>query len=148
MPEARELPVVQLHTTAWTRLRGIPRRHVEFAALGVLSLAWFWQPLTTVIGRSLQGGDGYEHYSHIILLPFISGYLLYLNRRTGSPALPRAGRHARLTLAAAVALFAWLTGSGPLVTDPEHRLSVAMLGLVVTLAGIAALSYGVPALRV
>src|SRR2546428_10866494 len=54
-------------------------RHACFLLLMVATVAWFWKPLATVVSLSLQYGR-YEHYSHIVLIPFISLYLLYINR--------------------------------------------------------------------
>ena len=45
----------------------------------VATVAWFWRPLATVVSLSLQNGR-YDHYSHIVLIPLISLYLLYINR--------------------------------------------------------------------
>ena len=53
--------------------------HAGFALIVLVSVAWVWQPLTTVIVRSLNS-EGYEHYSYIILLPFLSAYMAFLGR--------------------------------------------------------------------
>jgi exosortase len=116
---------------------GLRMREAGFLLLVALSVVWSWHPLTTVIDRSLKSGDEYEHYSHIILLPFLSAYLLYLNRgailrHAGRGLVPGAG------LAAAGAATVWLAG-----TD----LSLAMLGLVTLWAGMFILSYGLRAFR-
>ena len=68
-------PALQLPEPTW-----VLARSTRFLLVVALSVAWAWQPLTTVIGRSLKSSE-YEHYSHIVLLPFFSAYLLYLNRR-------------------------------------------------------------------
>ena len=115
-----------------------------FLLLVVLSVAWSWQPLTTIISRSLNSAE-YEHYSHIILLPFISAYLLYLNRdaifRQVQPAFGTG-----CLLAGAGAAVIWFARTPVITGDPENHLSVAMLGLITLLAGGFALCYGLRAL--
>ena len=110
----------------------------------VLSVAWAWAPLVTVISRSLNSGE-YEHYSHIILLPFLSAYLLFLNRRVimerARPALLTGG-----LIAVAGAAGVWLADAW--VTAPDLRLSLAMAGLVTAWVGSFILCYGLGAFRV
>ena len=65
---APELPLLERR---WTPARiglGASARELGFLVLIGLSIMWSWQPLTTVIVRSLNS-EGYKHYSHIILLP-------------------------------------------------------------------------------
>ena len=111
-----------------------------FLLLIALSVAWAWQPLTTVIGRSLKSEE-YAHYSHIVLLPFISGYLLYLNRdailRHARPG-PRTG----ILLGLAGTATIWFAGAS-IIGELDSRLSLAMLGLVTFWAGSFVICYGV-----
>ena len=141
-------PELQLPEPAWTPARvglGLTMRDASFLLLVALSVAWCWRPVTTVIGCSLNSAD-YEHYSHIILLPFVSAYLLYLNRRAilkdVHPAL-RTG----LFLAAAGAATIWLAGTTVITGEPEQRLSLAMLGLVTLWGAGFVLCYGLRALQ-
>jgi exosortase len=131
----------------WTRRRvlaGLAGRHAAFVALIVVSTAWAWGAFSTVIGRSLNRAE-YEHYSHIVLLPCLVGYLLWLNRQTirqrarrgltaGVPVLVVGGILVRL-------------GDGGVVTEPEHRLAIAMIGLIVMWVGGFVACYGASALR-
>jgi len=141
-------PELQLLEPTWTPAKiglGPTVRDAGFLLLVALSVAWCWQPLTTVIGRSLKSAE-YEHYSHIILLPFISAYLLYLNRaailRQVHPGL-RAG----IFPAAVGAATIWLAGTTVITGEPEYGVSLAMLGLVTLWAGSFVLCYGLRALR-
>jgi exosortase len=119
---------------------GVTVTDSAYLALLLLSVVWSWSPLTTVVARSLRSSD-YQHYSHIILLPFLSAYLLYLNR----DAILKRARPDMLaglptTIAGAAAV--WLSGTTFIQLDGEHRLSVAMLGLVTTCIGGFVLCYG------
>src|SRR5215831_13849234 len=123
---------------------GLGTRDVAFLALIVLSIVWGWQPLVTVMSRSLNSSE-YEHYSHIILLPFVGGYVLYLNR---AAILERArpGLPAGLLLAVSGAAAIWVAVHWMQIEEPEHRLSLAMLGLITMWAGGFVVSYGLRAL--
>ena len=134
---------LQLIEPTWkpTRLPlGVTVRDSAYLALLLLSVVWSWGPLSTVITRSLRSGN-YEHYSHIILLPFFSAYLLYLNR-TAILQHARPGVHAGLPATLAGAVLVWLSGTTLIQVDAEHRLSIAMLGLVTTWIGGFVLCYG------
>src|SRR6266850_3702020 len=41
------------------------------------AIAWFWQPLVSLFSLTQQQ----EHYSHIVLIPWLSMYILYLDRK-------------------------------------------------------------------
>jgi exosortase len=110
--------------------------HLQFSIACILSLLVFWAPLTALVRLSLSD----YRYSHLILIPFISVCLVYLNRmrifvdgqwsaRVGAPllllgaALYPAGRSSwlgpgdALTLLALsivavwIAAFVWCYGS-------------------------------------
>jgi exosortase len=98
-----------------------------------------------VIGRSLNTGD-YEHYSHIVLLPFVTVSLIYLNRL----AVFRAVRLAPFngaTLILVAAGIVWLARTAAPFAATDLGLSLAMLGLVVAWSGAFLFCYGTPALR-
>jgi exosortase len=61
----------------WTSLSEIARRHLIFAALSVISVFIFWKPLSALVAYSL----GHESASHILLIPLITLYLLYTERK-------------------------------------------------------------------
>jgi exosortase len=141
-------PELQLPEPTWTPARiglGLTRRDAGFLLLVALSVAWCWQPLTTVIGRSLKSGE-YEHYSHIILLPFFSAYLLYLNRHTIFRHV-HSGLLTGSLLAAGGAASIWLAETTLITRGPETLLSLTMLGLVTVWAGGFVLCYGLRAFR-
>ena len=52
------------------------KRTVGFASLVAVTLVAFWAPLGMLARFSFQ----HEHYSHIILIPLVSGSLLFLGR--------------------------------------------------------------------
>jgi exosortase len=54
------------------------RRDLCFVLLVFLSLLLFWNPVRTLIQYSLE----HEHYSHIVLIPFVTMGLICLERKT------------------------------------------------------------------
>src|SRR5436309_3141455 len=142
---ASELPLLE---RTWTPARiglGARARDLGFLALIALSVVWSWQPLTTVIVRSLTT-EAYKHYSHIILMSLVSAYLLYLNRRAiRQHAQPRLRLGTLLAVTGATTV--WLGRTAVTTVDPEYRLSLAMLGLVMLWMGGIVLCYGLRVLQ-
>jgi exosortase len=138
---------LQIPERAWQPVktrRGPVQYAIGFGILVALSVAWAWEPLVTVISRSLKSGE-YEHYSHILLLPFFIAYLLYLNRRAiGERARPALIAGTLITVTGAVLIGLASTR----MTDPDLRLSLAMAGLVTAWVGSFILCYGLAAFRV
>ncbi len=60
---------------------GFDLRNICFLLLVTASILWFHEPLTLVLASSLQDEHS-EHYSHIVLIPLLCLYLLYLRRAT------------------------------------------------------------------
>ena len=118
-------------------------RHACFLLLMVATVAWFWRPLATVVSLSLQYGR-YEHYSHIVLIPFISLYLLYVNRRAIFAVAESAPWPGVFLVTIGVA-WAWLTSA--LAPDKQAYLSPAMLSMVTACWGAFLLCYGIQAFR-
>jgi len=54
----------------------IRRCHYAFASLLAISVALFWTPLRTI--AALAWSD--DRYSHLLLIPVISAFLLYFER--------------------------------------------------------------------
>jgi len=104
-----------------------------------VTVAWFWQPFLTLYSLS----QDQEHYSHIMLIPLVSLYVLYGNRtailasREWSPILGVA-------LIGLGSLGYWQSDAAALGTD---SLSVTMAAFVVICWGIFLLGYGVQLLR-
>jgi exosortase len=118
-------------------------RDIGFLLLVGLSTVFAWHPVMIVFGRSLFARE-YEHYSHIVLLPFISAYLLYVNRVTIFEH-PRSGLRSGIVLTVLGTAILWL-GATAVVEEPESRLSLAMLGLVTVWVAGFVLFYGLRAL--
>ena len=103
------------------------------------AVAWFWQPLVLLFSLTQQQ----EHYSHIVLIPWLSLYVLFLDRkaifasREWSPWLGSLviGMGALGYWSADAAIFA-----------PDH-LSMTILALVVMCWGIFVSCFGIALCR-
>jgi len=118
-------------------------RHAAFLSLVIVTTAWFWGPLSTVINLSLHYGE-YEHYSHIVIIPVISLFLIYLRR---DAIFAEVGSGARL---GAVVIVAALIGSWLpriLRLDDVIAWTVAMVSMVAMVIGAFILCYGTRAFK-
>ncbi|OHE55823.1 MAG: hypothetical protein A2Z47_11815 [Thermodesulfovibrio sp. RBG_19FT_COMBO_42_12] len=59
--------------------RQMTPRNILFLLFNIIALVIFYEPMRDLIVLALQYN---AHYSHIILIPMISGYFMYLKRKT------------------------------------------------------------------
>ena len=110
-----------------------------FVFLLVTAVACFWEPLTDLYSLTKQQ----EHYSHIILIPWLSVYAFYMDRskilssKEWSPILG-------LCLMSAAAVVAWRIDHSTLGAD---TLSAQILAFVVACWGAFLLCFGASASR-
>jgi exosortase len=119
------------------------RHHnVCFLLVTCAVLILYWKPVASIVALSLQ--EGQEHYSHISLIPFVCGYLLYAKRKVilarvqWNPwvGLPLVGIGITLFLFAQV-------GRG----EGVNEVSLTMLSMVIAFWGTFLFCYGTRALR-
>lgn len=77
-------------------------RYLLFSGFLIASILVFLPSLLRMVDLSLSS----EMYSHLLLIPFVSGYLLYLNRKKLAEVPRRAGRTTSLVLLLAAVLLA------------------------------------------
>ena len=119
------------------------RPHWVFVVLGIASVVLFWKPLRELAMLSLSS----DPYSYILLIPFISAFFLFLERRKIFAGI--GTNHSPLT-AGPLAIFGVLGGllAMDVVTPPaEYGLSIKIVCAVLVWAAAFALSYGAPALK-
>jgi exosortase len=131
-----------MSTAATHTLAGNFRKHAMFAAFIVISSLAFYKTLSAVIRYSLASSDS---SSHIVLIPIISFFLLYLERQkifsiTRTSIVPGA------SLALLSIFFYWLVNRS---SFPKGNWQLALETLCVVLVWIAGflLCYGFAALR-
>jgi exosortase len=118
------------------------RRHWYFAGFVAASVIVSWKALTALVLFSLHE----ESSSHILLIPLISIYLLYVERKRIWKTL-RTGqvRRASLLLAAALLFFVFIAARF-FAGQPSYLPLIISL-LVAAWIGAFALFYGIAALR-
>ena len=66
-----------ISSVALHRFNGNARRHVAFITLILASVLVFWRLMDNLVAYSLKN----ESNSHIILIPLVSFFLLYIERK-------------------------------------------------------------------
>jgi exosortase len=129
-------------TTESSRALPDARKHAIFAGFVLLSAAAFYVTLSNLVHYSLQSSSS----SHIVLIPFISFFLLYLERQTIFAAVvPKRILGVILGVAGLALYIAASRGAVP--QEGNYSLSVKVLALVlIWMAGFLFL-YGSSAFR-
>lgn len=112
----------------------VTHRNILFVLLLLTTCAWFWQPLVQLVSLTQQQ----EHYSHIVLIPLVSLYVLYLDRQTISGSREWSPWFGALLLGAGALSYA---ETDPVAWAPDH-LSVTMLAFVVMCWGAFLFCFG------
>jgi exosortase len=119
-----------------------PPRHVLFSVFIVSSIVMFWKTLSELLVFSWH----HEFSSHIVLIPVVSGYLLFTERkRIFQVTQPSIGVGVAFILVGTA--FYWLAIAHSSVQDPDGILPEATLSIVVFWMGGFLLSYGYQAWR-
>ena len=100
------------------------------------AVAWFWQPLVSLFSLTQQ----HEHYSHIVLIPCLSLYVLYLERK----AILASREWSPWLGSLVIGLGAWCYWSAYAAID---QLSMTILALVVMCLGIFVACFGISLCR-
>lgn len=120
----------------------IVSRHVGLALTGMVSLFAFWKPLNALFRFSLA----HEYASHILLIPLVSLYLIYLERRKIFQEV-RSSYRIGVTLIFTGVLLYWLALRQSPVLSENNSLSAAIFSIVVAWMGGFLLCYGMRAFR-
>lgn len=129
-------------TSTTNLLTGNLRRHASFVVFVLISSLVFYKTLIALVEYSLQD----ESSSHIILIPLVAFFLLYIERRRiFSRIQTSVGLGLGLALGGAIlyCLAAW----GPIPQSGNWPLSLETLSVVLLWVGGFVLCYGVEALR-
>jgi exosortase len=117
-------------------------RHAAFVVMVAGLVAWFWGPLAAVMTVSLQYD---ENYSHIVAIPFVSAFLIYLDRAKIFSGVAMGGARGGLLLVGAGIAGSWV----PRVLGIAQATawSVAMVSLIAACFGAFLFCYGTAAFR-
>ena len=115
------------------------RRNLLALLLFFATVAWFWQPLVTLFSLTQQQ----EHYSHIVLIPCLSLYVLFLDRKAILASREWSPWLGSLVIGMG-ALGYWRADPATFAAD---QLSTMILALVVMCWGIFVSSFVLASLR-
>ncbi len=132
-----------MSTTATHALAGNSRRHAMFVAFIVISSLAFYKTLSAVIRYSLASSDS---SSHLVLIPIISFFLLYLERQRIF-SITRTSVASGASLALLGVLLYWLVNRSALPQEGNWRLCLETLCVVLVWITGFLLCYGFVALR-
>ena len=123
------------------------RRHLLSLTLLVVSVVLFWGPLRELTALALAS----DPYSYILLIPFISVFVLYREQREIFAGVNADHGLKRATAPAIALVFAGLLGAlftmGAVNLPAEYALSIKVVTVVVVWAAIFAVCYGAQILR-
>jgi exosortase len=114
------------------------RNGVSFLLL-LAAVTWFWQPLVSLFFLTQE----HEHYSHIAIIPWLSLYVLYLDRK----AIFASREWSPWLGSLVIGTGAWCYWSADAVSFAPDQLSMTILALVVMCWGIAVSCFGVTVWR-
>ena len=116
--------------------------HAFCAAIWLLTVATFWGPLRQVLSLSLND----DRYSHLIVIPLISAFLIYAKRREIFH-----GVRGRLRIGVPLVLLAialgWFFSRRLLAYQGDYQLSLVVLTVLLACCAGFLLCYGVEAFR-
>lgn len=118
------------------------RRHASFVAFIAVSSLAFCKTLSALVTYSLHN----ESSSHIVLIPVIAFFLLYLGRQTVF-SITSTSIGSGISLALGGVILYWLANRGPLPREGNWLLTLETLSLVLVWVGGFLLCYGFVALR-
>lgn len=133
----------------WWRVMSVPflqnarYRDCLFLVLVAAMVGWFWRPLISLFSLSFQSGRP-ELYSHIVLIPCLSLYFLYMERTAIFAAVEWGPSLGALSIAAG-AVLNWSVGASTL--DKPDNLSLAIFAMLMMYWGVFLLCYGMRAFQ-
>jgi exosortase len=130
-------------TTATRALAENSRRHATFVAIIVISSLACYKTLSAVIRYSLASSDS---SSHIVLIPIISFFLIYLERQKIF-SITRTSMVPGTSLALLGILLYWLVNRSSIPQEGYWRLCLETLCVVLVWIAGFLLCYGFAALR-
>lgn len=124
-------------------LKMASKRNILFISFSVLGLFIFYTPLREIVRLALHE----RLYAHMILVPFVSGYFLFLKRKQISLAVDTSYKAGIILSLIGIFLF-WFEEKNSLGLSQNSRLSLAALSTFIFWMGGFVLFYGVRAFKI
>lgn len=129
-----------IHASSFARFE---LRDISCLFLVAANILWFWEPLTLVFTSSLQDEHS-KHYSHIVLIPILCLYMLYLRREAIFATVEWSPFLGSILIVAGGAVL--LAAQEPR-SDTVNSFSSAILAFVMMCWGAFLFCYGIQAFR-
>lgn len=128
-----------------TAATGVPpqdaRRHAFFIAFVLVSSLAFFKTLSELVQYSLHDPSS----SHIVMIPFISFFLLYIERQKVFPVTASSVAPGLIVVSGALVLY-WCAHRGLIPRDGNWALSLGTLAIILVWVGGYICCYGMAAL--
>ena len=117
-------------------------RNGLFVLSCIIAVAMAYEPLRHLILSSSRG----EYYSHIVMIPFVSAFLIYLSREMILENQQYALKQGIPIMLIGLAIYFLGINAGVQLNDNDHA-SVMALSAVIFINGAFVLSYGIEAFK-
>ena len=117
-------------------------RNLLFLLFNVVMLAMFYHPLKELMGLVFRS----ELYSHIILIPIVSGYFIYLKRRIIFSDLEYSFKSGITVIAIGIILYC-IAIEQEILLDQNDYLALTIFSAIILLIGGVVLFYGIKSFR-
>jgi exosortase len=117
-------------------------RNGLFVLSCIIAVAMAYGPLSHLILSSSRG----EYYSHIVMIPFVSSFLIYLSRKMIFDDQRYAPKQGIPIMLIGLAVYFLGISAGVQLNDNDHA-SVIALSAVIFINGAFVLSYGIEAFK-
>lgn len=131
-------PAASVH---WTMRPEV--RHVVFAFIAIAAILWFREPFIEVLELSLHS-ESAQHYSHILLIPLLCAYLIYLKR---APIVSNAQWNPWLGVACMIAASVVQGVATSPTADQLDSLSPHIFAMVMMVWGSFLFCYGIRSMQ-
>jgi len=127
----------------WLLSHTVPCRPGQRNSLALLLFVgvcvWFWAPLVNLIALAVEN----EHFSHVLLIPVLASYLLFLSRTTILTSHAWSPTVGGLFMAGGAVCYWFADGQG----GTPDQLAVVILAFVVMCWGLFLFSFGAACFR-
>jgi len=131
-----------MSTAATTTRTPNARRHASFIALMAVSSLAFYKTLSALVTYSLNNDSN----SHIVLIPFVAFFLLYLERQHIF-SVTRASTGSGIGLILGGVILGWLASRESFPQDGNWPLSLGAFSVILVWIGVFLVCYGFTAFR-
>jgi len=114
------------------------KRNITFIFLSIVAILMIYGPLKELLGNT----DHSEYYSHILLIPLVSGYFIYIKRKTLSLNFEYSYFHGIILLAVGILFYTLGREQRAQLNLNDYSSLVTFSGIIFWIGGIVLL-YGI-----